>query len=136
MRSRDRTAESSRRRVGSQGGKRPTSHGGDGDRLKEAADLVRKARSIMVLTGAGGSAESGVPTFRDAQKGLWARYDPQTLASASGFASDPGLVWRWYMERFSGVSRVHPNPGHLALAQLENFSTAGSRPFAFSLFTQ
>jgi NAD-dependent deacetylase len=117
-------------------GKRPPPPVSGEDRLREAAAIVREARSIMVLTGAGVSAESGVPTFRDAQKGLWARYDPQMLTSAAGFAADPGLVWRWYMERFGGVSRVHPNPGHVALAQLEALSTSSTRPFGFSLFTQ
>ncbi len=89
----------------------------------EAARALRAARSVVVLTGAGVSAESGVPTFRDAQTGLWARYDPETLASAEGFEANPGLVWRWYMSRFGGLQAVRPNPGHYALAALEAWMT-------------
>jgi NAD-dependent deacetylase len=93
----------------------------------EAARALRAARSIVVLTGAGVSAESGVPTFRDAQTGLWARYDPETLASAEGFEANPGLVWRWYMSRFGGLRTVQPNPGHHALAALESWMTGAPR---------
>ncbi len=60
---------------------------------------LREAERLAVLTGAGVSAESGVPTFRDAQTGLWAGHDPMTLASPEGFARDPALVWRWYQWR-------------------------------------
>ena len=74
---------------------------------------------MCVLTGAGVSAESGVPTFRDAQQGLWAQFDPLKLATVEGFLSDPQLVWRWYAWRREIVSGVEPNPGHLALAELE-----------------
>jgi NAD-dependent deacetylase len=74
---------------------------------------------VLVLTGAGVSAESGIATFREAQSGLWSRYDPETLASAEGFARNPGLVWRWYMDRFGGAVHAQPNAGHSALARLE-----------------
>ena len=83
-------------------------------------DALRDARHVCVLTGAGVSAESGVPTFRDAQQGLWARYDPLQLATVEGFMSDPGLVWRWYAWRRDTVAGVEPNPGHRALAELES----------------
>jgi NAD-dependent deacetylase len=63
------------------------------------------------------SAESGVPTFRDAQTGLWSRFDPMQLASPEGFRADPSLVWRWYAWRRGLVVRAQPNAGHLALAQ-------------------
>ena len=86
--------------------------------LITATELLTSARRVACLTGAGISAESGVPTFRDAQTGLWSRFDPQTLASQRGFAADPGLVWGWYMWRLELAERVQPNPGHLALAQL------------------
>ncbi len=66
------------------------------DALQQAIGWLRAAERITVLTGAGVSKESGVPTFRDAQSGLWAKYDPQALASPQGFRADPGLVWRWY----------------------------------------
>ncbi len=77
---------------------------------------LRSARRVTVLTGAGVSAESGVPTFRDAQTGLWAKYSPQDLATPEAFRRDPRLVWEWYQWRGELVSRARPNPGHLALA--------------------
>lgn len=103
---------------------------GNKSEIKQAAALLKQARSIGCLTGAGVSAESGVATFRDALTGLWAHFDPQRLASQEGFAHDPGLVWRWYMERLQMVERAQPNSGHLALAHLEQ------RAPAFNLFTQ
>jgi NAD-dependent deacetylase len=88
-----------------------------------------EARSVAVLTGAGVSAESGVPTFRDAN-GLWNQYRVQDLATPSAFARDPKLVWDWYNWRRSVLSEVKPNPGHYALAELEK------RIPAFTLITQ
>ncbi|MDH3748481.1 MAG: NAD-dependent deacylase [Gammaproteobacteria bacterium] len=82
-------------------------------------DALRDARHVCVLTGAGVSAESGVPTFRDAQQGLWAKYDPHQLATPEGFLDNPPLVWRWYRWRRELVSQVEPNPGHHALAKLQ-----------------
>jgi NAD-dependent deacetylase len=83
-----------------------------------AAALLGKARHVCVLTGAGISAESGIPTFRDAQEGLWAKYDPLDLATPEGFERDPELVWRWYEWRRDLVRKAEPNPGHRALAEL------------------
>lgn len=71
-----------------------------------------------MLTGAGVSAESGVPTFREAQTGLWARYDPLQLATPEAFERDPELVWRWYRWRRELVASVEPNAAHRALAAL------------------
>jgi NAD-dependent deacetylase len=88
------------------------------DKLQQAREWLAAARQIAVLTGAGVSKESGVPTFRDAQTGLWAKFDPQALASREGFRRDPGLVWRWYAWRSSIVHSVQPNPAHHALARL------------------
>jgi NAD-dependent deacetylase len=88
-----------------------------------------EARSVAVLTGAGVSAESGVPTFRDAD-GLWNQYRVQDLATPSAFARDPKLVWDWYNWRRSVLAEVKPNPGHYALAELEK------RIPAFTLITQ
>ncbi len=82
-------------------------------------EIIRSANRIVVLTGAGISAESGVPTFREAQTGLWARYDPQELATAHAFQKNPKLVWQWYAWRRQLVAQAQPNPGHIALAQLE-----------------
>jgi len=81
------------------------------------ADLCA-ARHVLVLTGAGVSAESGVPTFRDAQSGLWARFRPEELATVEAFEADPQLVWSWYEWRRDLVERAEPNPGHRALAEL------------------
>lgn len=84
----------------------------------ELVDCLRQAERVAVLTGAGVSAESGVPTFRDAQTGLWARHDPMTLASPEGFARDPALVWNWYQWRRELIAGARPNAGHTALAEL------------------
>ena len=80
---------------------------------------LRAAQHVTVLTGAGVSAESGVPTFREAQTGLWAQYDPQELATPHAFRQNPRLVWEWYEWRRELVAQANPNPGHLALAELE-----------------
>lgn len=74
---------------------------------------------ITVVTGAGMSAESGVPTFRDALTGLWARFDAERLATPGAFDADPALVWGWYRWRAAAVLRAAPNAGHLGLARLE-----------------
>ena len=97
---------------------------------KALISVLRGARSVAVLTGSGVSAESGVPTFRDAQTGLWARYEPQELATHEAFERDPRLVWEWYEWRRSLVRKAEPNPGHRALAELER------RVPSFSLATQ
>jgi NAD-dependent deacetylase len=73
---------------------------------------------VAVLTGAGISRESGLPTFRDAQDGLWAKYDPMSLATAEAYLRDPALVWEWYEYRFGLARTAQPNPGHLAIAEL------------------
>lgn len=80
---------------------------------------LREAKHVVVLSGAGISAESGVPTFRDAQTGLWAKYDPQELATPEAFQRNPQLVWDWYTWRRNLISGVGPNHGHRALAQME-----------------
>jgi NAD-dependent deacetylase len=87
--------------------------------IREAARRLKDARKLVVLTGSGVSRESGVPTFRDAQDGLWARYDPMELATREGFLRDPVMVWEWYTYRFGMVESARPNPGHLAIAELE-----------------
>ncbi len=82
-------------------------------------ETLRGARRVAVLTGAGISAESGVPTFRDAQTGLWANFKPEDLATPEAFLRDPKLVWEWYDWRRQRVQGVAPNPGHLALVEIE-----------------
>ncbi len=81
-------------------------------------NALRDARHVCILTGAGVSAESGVPTFREAQDGLWAKYDPHELATPEAFLANPELIWRWYRWRRDLVSDVEPNPGHIAIAGL------------------
>jgi NAD-dependent deacetylase len=78
---------------------------------------VERGLKVFVLTGAGISAESGVPTFRDAD-GLWHRHRIEDVATPEGFARDPELVWRFYSERRKGVAQVQPNAAHQALARL------------------
>lgn len=80
---------------------------------------LRQAQRIAVLTGAGISAESGVPTFREAQTGLWARYRAEELATPQAFRRNPRLVWEWYSWRRELVARAEPNPGHRALVEME-----------------
>jgi NAD-dependent deacetylase len=100
----------------------------------ELTTLFRSAARVAVLTGAGVSAESGVPTFRDTQSGLWAKFNPAELATLEAFARNPALVWDWYAWRRELVARVEPNPGHLALAALEaGLVQGGAR---FTLITQ
>ncbi len=70
----------------------------------DLAEALRNARHVAVLTGSGISAESGIPTFREAQTGLWERYDPQQLATPEAFDRDPELVWNWYT--WSGPNRA------------------------------
>ncbi len=79
---------------------------------------LRRARRIVVFTGAGVSAESGIPTFRDALSGLWQHRDPMALATPEGFLADPPLVWGWYEWRRLKVRHALPNPGHRAIAEL------------------
>ena len=86
------------------------------ERLGEVRDRLREAASICAFTGAGMSAESGIPTFRDANTGLWSRFDAAQLASVEGFRDRPQTVWAWYEERRAGVRSARPNAGHLALA--------------------
>jgi NAD-dependent deacetylase len=86
----------------------------------ELVDLLQHSRRIVVVTGAGISAESGVPTFRDAMTGLWAQYEPAELATPVAFRRDPKLVWDWYCWRRDVVLGVTPNAGHRALAEWQN----------------
>jgi NAD-dependent deacetylase len=85
----------------------------------ELIAALRAARHVAVLTGAGVSAESGIPTFREAQTGLWAQYSPEELATPAAFQRNPQLVWEWYAWRRALVAGAAPNPAHLALAALE-----------------
>jgi NAD-dependent deacetylase len=97
---------------------------------RDLIQSLREAGRVTVLTGSGVSAESGVPTFREAQTGLWERYDPQQLATPEAFDRDPRLVWEWYEWRRRLLSEAEPNPAHRALAELEG------RILTFTLVTQ
>jgi NAD-dependent deacetylase len=86
--------------------------------IQKAAEVIHNAKKITILTGAGVSKESGVPTFRDALDGLWSKYNPEELATPTAFKNDPKLVWDWYQFRRDLVSGAKPNPGHFALAEI------------------
>ena len=86
--------------------------------LEEASVLLKHARSVFVLTGAGISAESGVPTFRG-KDGLWKNHSAEQLATPGAFAENPHLVWEWYHWRQDLILRAKPNPGHHALVEIE-----------------
>lgn len=77
---------------------------------------------VTVLSGAGISAESGVPTFRDAETGLWAKVDPYEISSSEGWRAHPEKVWAWYLWRHYMMSGVQPNNGHLAVAAWQDYA--------------
>lgn len=97
--------------------------------MQQVRNWISQAPSIAVLTGAGISAESGIPTFRSAN-GLWKNFRPEDLATPEAFARDARLVWEWYDWRRSLIAKAEPNAGHFALVELE------SRVVSFSLITQ
>ena len=84
------------------------------------ADRLRQAEKIVFVTGAGISQESGIPTFRG-KGGLWRKYDAMKLATIDAFYENPKLVWEWYEERRTNILAARPNPGHLAMAELEKY---------------
>lgn len=92
---------------------------------------IAQSQRLCVLTGAGVSAESGVPTFRDAQTGYWAQFRAEDMASERGFRAQPEQVWRWYQHRRALIAAVQPNAAHLALARF-----AQQRPGVLTLVTQ
>lgn len=98
--------------------------------LTRARGLLGDAQRIVVLTGAGVSAESGIPTFRG-EAGLWKSYRPEELATPQAFRRDPRLVWEWYGWRRGLVAQCEPNPAHHALAHL-----AFADPVRTTLVTQ
>ncbi|ROZ78374.1 NAD-dependent deacylase [Ramlibacter sp. WS9] len=103
----------------------------DESSLRAVRGHLRATSRIVVLTGAGISAESGVPTFRDAQTGLWAKFDPQQLATEEAFRANPRMVWDWYVFRRELIGKVSPNAGHRALAEF-----ASRHPGRLTLVTQ
>jgi NAD-dependent deacetylase len=97
--------------------------------VEEARQWLEAASSVVILTGAGISAESGIPTFRGSD-GLWKNFKPEELATPQAFAKDPRLVWEWYDWRRGLIAKAEPNAGHRALVQLE-----AAKP-NFTLITQ
>jgi len=97
--------------------------------VQQAREWIEAAGSVDVLTGAGISAESGVPTFRG-ENGLWRQYKPEDLATPEAFACNPKLVWEWYNWRREAIAKARPNAGHKALVELE------IRKRNFTLITQ
>jgi len=97
--------------------------------VQQAREWLKNASSVVALTGAGISAESGIPTFRGSG-GLWRQFRPEDLATPQAFARDPKLVWEWYQWRRGLIAKAEPNPGHYALAELEQ------RVPRFTLVTQ
>jgi len=109
---------------------RSVAAGSTDELVGRAAEALRRARHVCVLTGAGISAESGIPTFRDALTGLWAKFSPEELATPEAFERDPEMVWSWYEWRRQLIREAQPNAGHLALAELAR------RVPGFTLVTQ
>ncbi|MBI3473317.1 MAG: NAD-dependent deacylase [Candidatus Solibacter usitatus] len=97
--------------------------------MEQARQWVRSAPAVVALTGAGISAESGIPTFRGSD-GLWNQYRPEELATPEAFARDPRLVWEWYQWRRELIAKAEPNAGHRALVELEHWKKD------FTLITQ
>jgi NAD-dependent deacetylase len=107
--------------------------------IERVAAALAKARGVVVITGAGISAESGLRTFRGNEKdmeSLWKQFDPMTLATPEAFVADPETVTRWYDWRRLGCLAAEPNPGHVALARMERGVTGGQRRGRFTLLTQ
>jgi NAD-dependent deacetylase len=98
--------------------------------LPQLVERLRSARHIAVLTGAGISRESGIPTFREAESGLWGKFNPEEVATPDAFRRNPAGVWQWYEDRRAVIAGAQPNPGHHALAEIE------ARAPQFTLITQ
>jgi NAD-dependent deacetylase len=107
------------------------------DTIEALRRALEEAACITALTGAGISAESGIPTFRG-PGGLWRNYSPEKLATPEAFGRDPRLVWEWYDWRRGIIHRAQPHAGHLALAELERRKNAGElgKPGRLTLVTQ
>ncbi len=88
------------------------------EKIEKAAKMIEKAEYVIAFTGAGISAESGVPTFRG-KGGLWEKYKPEEIATPEAFEQDPRKVWEWYKWRIELIAKTKPNPGHVALAKME-----------------
>ncbi|MEW5819731.1 MAG: NAD-dependent deacylase [Cyanobacteriota bacterium] len=90
------------------------------NKILRAAEILAKSDRVVVSTGAGVSRESGIPTFRECQEGLWANFNPEELATVEGFLKDPPMVWNWYQSRIEKILDVEPNEGHYAIARMQD----------------
>lgn len=88
--------------------------------FEQIVEKIKNSKKIVFVTGAGISQESGIPTFRG-KDGLWRKYDVMQLATIDAFYKNPKLVWEWYNERRNGIFLAKPNPGHIAIAELERY---------------
>jgi NAD-dependent deacetylase len=86
--------------------------------IEQAVDVIQKAKKVVFFTGAGISADSGIPTYREKLSGIWAGYDPRDLETAKAFRENPALVWGWYLWRRLRVTQAEPNAAHLAVARI------------------
>jgi len=86
--------------------------------ISKAVELIKSSKYVIAFTGAGISAESGIPTFRGSD-GLWRRFRAEELATPEAFARDPKKVWEWYKWRMGIIRKARPNPAHIALARME-----------------
>ncbi|WP_416364689.1 SIR2 family NAD-dependent protein deacylase [Pseudomonas sp. NFX183] len=86
--------------------------------VEQAADLLQKAKKVVFFTGAGISADSGIPTYREKLSGVWAGLDPRDLETARAFRENPSLVWGWYLWRRLRVAQAEPNAAHLAIPRM------------------
>lgn len=83
--------------------------------IEQALDLLQSAKQLVVFTGAGISADSGIPTYHEKLSGVWAGYDPRDLETAKAYRENPALVWGWYLRRLQRVTQALPNAAHLAI---------------------
>jgi len=104
--------------------------------LESVAALLRESMEIVVFSGAGLSADSGIPTFRDGATGMWNQVDPDTVASIQGFRRNPQVVWSWLLELKKLVDDRCPNAGHQALARLEEVCASKFSPTQLTVITQ
>lgn len=102
------------------------------EELETAAERLRTARKVVVFTGAGVSAESGLPTFRTADDAMWREVDVRNFAYPDGYRRNQPDAWRWYAARAEAARRVEPNPGHYAIVEIERHVREGD----FLLVTQ
>ncbi len=101
------------------------------DLIKDVSEVLKSSKNLVVLTGAGISAESGIPTFRG-KDGLWKKYRAEELATPEAFRKNPGLVWEWYNFRREIIHSKKPNNGHIVLSKWENKGLFDS----FAIITQ